>query len=56
VAEVAVRIWRVRGDRDGDLPLPGRATEQSAGSDLRAAIESDLELAAGWRTSTASPC
>jgi dUTP pyrophosphatase len=49
VAEVCVRVWRVRGDRDGDLPLPGRATAQSAGSDLRAAIESDLEIAPGTR-------
>jgi dUTP pyrophosphatase len=44
-----VKIWRVRGARDADLPLPARATGASAGSDLRAAIDADLELAPGAR-------
>jgi dUTP pyrophosphatase len=47
VAEIAVKIWRVRAERDADLPLPAFATNQSAGSDLRAAIDGELELAAG---------
>jgi dUTP diphosphatase len=44
-----VKLWRVRGARDSDLPLPALATEASAGSDLRAALEADLELAPGAR-------
>jgi len=46
---IEVRIFRVRGARDGDLPLPARATAGSAGLDLCAALESDLVLAPGER-------
>jgi dUTP pyrophosphatase len=49
VAEPAVKVWRVRGGRDADLPLPAPATRASAGSDLRAAIDAELELAPGAR-------
>lgn len=44
-----VRVWRVRGDRDRDLPLPAQATEGSSGADLLAAVEAPLELLPGER-------
>lgn len=47
--KVPVRILRVRGDRDADLPLPHRTTDGSAGADLCAALESDLEILPGAR-------
>lgn len=46
---IEVRILRVRGARDADLPLPARATAGSAGLDLRAAVEGELVLAPGER-------
>ena len=46
---IAVRIFRVRGARDADLPLPAAATAGSAGLDLRAALEGELVLAPGER-------
>jgi len=46
---IEIRIFRVRGARDGDLPLPAPATAGSAGLDLRAALEAELELAPGAR-------
>ena len=47
---IEIRILRVRGARDADLPLPARATAGSAGLDLCAAIEADLVLAPGERS------
>ena len=47
--EVVVRIARVRGERDSDLPLPSLATQGSAGMDLRAGVDADLVLAPGQR-------
>ncbi len=44
-----VRILRVRGRRDADLPLPDFATPDSVGADLRAAVEKDVVLAPGER-------
>ncbi len=44
-----VRIHRVHGDRDADLPLPGRGTPDSVGLDLCAALEKDLVLDPGDR-------
>ncbi len=44
-----VRILRVRGEADADLPLPEPATKHSAGVDLRAAIHGEIELAPGQR-------
>jgi dUTP pyrophosphatase len=46
---IPVRVLRVRGARDADLPLPARATAGSAGLDLCAALETDLVLAPGER-------
>ncbi len=42
-----VRVFRVRGARDADLPLPAPATPGSAGLDLRAAVDGTLEIAPG---------
>lgn len=44
-----LRILRVRGESDSDLPLPGFATAGSAGMDLCAAIQAELVLAPGER-------
>jgi dUTP pyrophosphatase len=44
-----VRVLRVRGKADEDLPLPGFATPGSAGADLRAAIEGEWLLEPGAR-------
>ena len=44
-----VRIARVRGARDADIPLPGFATPGSVGADLHAALEGELALAPGER-------
>ena len=44
-----IRILRVRGEADADLPLPEPATKHSSGVDLRAAIHAELELAPGQR-------
>lgn len=49
MTDVVVRIARVRGERDADLPLPRPATSGSAGMDLRAAVETDLVLTPGQR-------
>jgi dUTP pyrophosphatase len=44
-----VRIFRVRGASDSDLPLPSFATPGSAGLDLRAAIPAELVIGPGER-------
>ena len=44
-----MRVFRVRGALDADLPLPAPATPGSAGLDLCAALEGDLVLAPGER-------
>ena len=44
-----VRVWRIRGERDADLPLPQRKTPGSAGFDLAAAVETELEIPPGAR-------
>jgi dUTP pyrophosphatase len=46
---IAVRILRVRGTRDADLPLPSAATAGSAGLDLCAALDAELVLSPGER-------
>ncbi len=46
---IEVRIFRVRGSRDADLPLPAALTAGSAGLDLCAAIEGERVLAPGER-------
>jgi dUTP pyrophosphatase len=47
MGECELRLFRVRGEPDRDLPLPRYATRGSAGLDLCAA--SDFELAPGER-------
>ena len=49
MSALVVQIARVRGERDGDIPLPTPATPGSAGADLRAAVEKELVLAPGER-------
>lgn len=49
MTSASVRVYRVRGERDADLPLPARQTEGSAGYDLVAAVEKDLEIRPGER-------
>ncbi len=44
-----VRVLRVRGRRDADLPLPVFATAGSVGADLCAAVEKDVVIAPGER-------
>ena len=44
-----LKLFRVRGKRDADLPLPAYATPGSAGLDLYAALESELVLTPGAR-------
>jgi dUTP pyrophosphatase len=44
-----LKLFRVRGGRDADLPVPAYATPGSAGLDLCAAIESELVLQPGER-------
>lgn len=44
-----MRVFRVRGGRDADLPLPAPATPESAGLDLRAAVPGEIVLAPGER-------
>ena len=44
-----LRVWRVRGERDADVPLPAYATVGSAGMDLCAAVSEDLVIGPGER-------
>ena len=44
-----VRVLRVRGKADQDIPLPGFATPGSAGADLCAAIEGEWVVHPGER-------
>lgn len=44
-----VRVMRVRGRRDADLPLPQFATSGSVGADLCAGVEKDVVIAPGER-------
>jgi dUTP pyrophosphatase len=46
---IEVRIFRVRGSRDADLPLPAALTAGSAGLDLCAAVDEERVLAPGER-------
>ena len=49
MSALVVQIARVRGERDGDIPLPEPATPGSAGADLRAAIDKEIVIAPGER-------
>lgn len=46
---VLLRVRRVRGQADADLPLPSPQTSGSAGMDLRAAVTEPLILSPGDR-------
>ena len=43
----SVNITRLHPDRDADIPLPGYMTEQAAGMDICAAVESETVIAPG---------
>lgn len=42
-----IKILRLNPERDADLPLPTYMTSQSAGMDMRAALDAELILAPG---------
>ena len=44
-----VKVKRVRGDRDREIPFPRYMTEHSSGMDLFAAIEEEVTLEPGER-------
>ncbi len=46
---ITVKIKRIRGKRDQDLPFPQYMTERSSGMDLFAALDEDLILDPGQR-------
>lgn len=43
-AAVPIKVLRLRPEADADIPLPGYMTAASAGMDLRAAVEKNLDL------------
>ena len=47
--EVKVKVRRMRGDRDREVPLPKYMTEYSSGMDLCAAVEEEVTLEPGER-------
>ncbi len=49
MSSLRVRVMRVRGRRDADLPLPQFATSGSVGADLCAGVEKDVVIAPGER-------
>jgi len=42
-----IKIRRLHPEQDADIPLPEYMTPQSAGMDVRAAVENDVHLAPG---------
>ena len=46
---VKVKIRRVRGERDQEIPLPQYMTESSSGMDLFAAVDQEISLEPGER-------
>ena len=46
---VKVKVKRVRGDRDREIPLPRYMTQRSSGMDLYAAIDKEVTLGPGER-------
>jgi dUTP pyrophosphatase len=47
VQELVIKVTRVRGYEDADLPLPYYLTEHAAGLDLYAAVKNEIVLAPG---------
>ena len=43
-----VRLFRVRGERDADVPLPARRSDGSAGYDLAASLGALVHLSEGY--------
>ena len=46
---IKVKVKRVRGDRDREIPLPRYMTEHSSGMDLCSAIDEEVTLEPGER-------
>jgi len=46
---IKVKVKRVRGDRDREIPLPRYMTEHSSGMDLYAAVDEEIALEPGAR-------
>lgn len=46
---VKVKVKRVRGDRDREIPLPRYMTKHSSGMDLYAAVDEEVTLEPGER-------
>ncbi len=46
---IIVRVKRIRGQEDSEIPLPKYMSEHAAGMDLAADVEKDLTLAPGDR-------
>jgi len=46
---IKVKVKRVRGDRDREIPLPRYMTEHSSGMDLYAAVDEEVALEPGER-------
>ncbi len=49
MSSLCVRVMRVRGRRDADLPLPQFARSGSVGADLCAGVEKDVVIVPGGR-------
>jgi len=46
---IKVKVKRVRGDRDREIPLPRYMTQHSSGMDLYAAVDEEISLEPGER-------
>ena len=46
---IKVKVRRIRGDQDREIPLPKYMTEYSSGMDLYAAVEGEISLEPGER-------
>jgi dUTP pyrophosphatase len=46
---IRVKVKRVRGDRDREIPLPRYMTQHSSGMDLYAAVDEEVSLEPGER-------
>jgi dUTP pyrophosphatase len=47
--KVKVKVKRIRGEKDSDIPLPEYMSQHAAGMDLAAAVDADIVLLPGER-------